>query len=83
MKILISTPLQEEINFFLRSCIQRGFQTESSVTGRLPVVRLPDLSITLARGGLGKAQFAVQTQHLLDACTDWDLVICAGIGLSL
>ncbi|MFQ5928763.1 MAG: 5'-methylthioadenosine/S-adenosylhomocysteine nucleosidase [Acidobacteriota bacterium] len=78
MRILIITPMQEEFDFFLQSCTKRGFHTEESMTGRLPVVRLPDLSVTLARGGTGKAQFAVQTQHLLDTCRDWDLVICAG-----
>ena len=41
-------------------------------------MRLPSLGVTLARGGLGKAQFALQTQHLLDSCSDWDLIICAG-----
>ena len=46
--------------------------------GKLPVVQLPDLGVTLARGGLGKVQFAVQTQHLLDTCSDWDLIVCAG-----
>jgi adenosylhomocysteine nucleosidase len=46
--------------------------------GKLPVVQLPDLGVTLARGGLGKVQFAVQTQHLLDSCSDWDLIVCAG-----
>ena len=46
--------------------------------GRLPVVQFPDLGVTLARGGLGKVQFAVQTQHLLDTCSDWDLIVCAG-----
>jgi adenosylhomocysteine nucleosidase len=46
--------------------------------GRLPVVHLPELDVTLACGGLGKVQFAVQTQHLLDVCPAWDLVICAG-----
>jgi adenosylhomocysteine nucleosidase len=46
--------------------------------GRLPVVRFPDLNVTSSRGGLGKVQFAVQTQHLLDFCPDHSLVICAG-----
>jgi adenosylhomocysteine nucleosidase len=41
-------------------------------------VRLPDLNITLARGGPGKAQFAIHTHHLLDAAANWGLVICAG-----
>ena len=70
--------MQEEFNFFLQGCTEHGYQTENSVAGRLPVVRLPGLGITLARGGTGKTQFAVQTQYLLDTCTDRDLVICAG-----
>ena len=41
-------------------------------------MRLVDLDMTVACGGLGKAQFALQTQHLLDASADWDIVFCAG-----
>ena len=78
MKILIVTPMQEELDFLLQGCTKAGFQAESATVGRLPVVRLPDLGVTLARGGLGKVQFAVQTQHLLDTGSDWDLIVCAG-----
>lgn len=78
MKILVITPMQEEFDGFLQGCLKRGFQAEASRVGRLEVARLSALSITLARGGTGKVQFAVQTQHLLDSCTDWELVICAG-----
>ena len=72
------TPTPEELNGFWQSCARRGFQTENSRAGRLPIVRLPELGITVGPGGIGKAQFAVQTQYLLDTGADWDLVICAG-----
>jgi adenosylhomocysteine nucleosidase len=78
MKTLVVIPTQEEFNFFLESCTEYEFRVEDSTVGRLPVVQFPDLGIILSRGGLGKVQFAVQTQHLLDAHPDWDLVICAG-----
>ena len=78
MRRLIVTPMKEELDFLLQGCTRRGFHAEGGVVDRLPVVRLPDLDVTLARGGLGKVQFAVQTQHLLDTCGDWDLIICAG-----
>jgi adenosylhomocysteine nucleosidase len=78
MKILTMVPIQPEIDFLLQACTEKGFHTQDSVIGRLPVVHLPELDVTLACGGLGKVQFAVQTQHLLDVCPDWDLVICAG-----
>jgi adenosylhomocysteine nucleosidase len=75
---LIVTPLQKELDFFLSSCARQGLRAENYAIGRLPVARLPALGLTLARGGGGKVQFAVQTQHLLDAHPGWELVICAG-----
>ena len=51
--------------------------------GRLPITYLPGLGLTLAQGGLGKAQFAVQTQHLIDSGEGWEVVICAGAGGAL
>ncbi len=81
--VLVATPLQEEHDFFSDWCVQSGFHVERAVLGRLPVVRLPELGITLARGGTGKAQFAAQMQHLLDAGGRWDLAVCAGAAGSL
>ena len=78
MRRIIITPMKEELDLLLQSCATTGFDAESATVGRLSVVQLPDLGVTLARGGLGKVQFAVQTQHLLDTCNDWDLIICAG-----
>ncbi len=78
MKRLIITPMLEELDFLVQGCTKAGFHAERATVGRLSVVQLPDLGVTLARGGLGKVQFAVQTQHLLDTCNDWDLIICAG-----
>ena len=78
MRKLIITPMKEELDFLLQSCTKLGFHAERAMIGRLPVVRISDLDATLARGGLGKVQFAVQTQHLLDTCSDWDLIVCAG-----
>jgi adenosylhomocysteine nucleosidase len=47
--------------------------------GRLPIMSFPRLGITLAPGGFGKVQFAVQTQYLLDIGPKWDRVVCAGV----
>lgn len=78
MKILVVTPLQKEMDALLAGCAQLGSRVEEAVVGRLTVARIPDLGLTVARGGVGKAQFAVHTQHLLDAAT-WDMAICAGV----
>jgi adenosylhomocysteine nucleosidase len=78
MKTLIITPRQAELDFFAQGCTRRGFKAEQSMAGRLPVVSFPQLGITLAPGGFGKVQFAVQTQYLLALGTKWDRVVCAG-----
>jgi adenosylhomocysteine nucleosidase len=78
MQILVVIPIQEEVDCLRQSCIDQGFQAETAMIGKLPVTRFPALSMTLAAGGLGKTQLAVQTQHLIDLGPDWDLVICAG-----
>lgn len=78
MKTLVVFPLQEELDFFLAYCQARSMRWSRSSIGRLPVHKSTELDLTLARGGTGKAQFALQTQHLLDVGPPWDLVICAG-----
>jgi len=78
MKTLAIVPIQSEADFLMQAIIEEGYQGEKAQIGRLPAVHVPELSLTLACGGLGKVQFAVQTQHLLDMCSDWDLVLCAG-----
>jgi len=78
MKTLVVCPLQEELAFFLARCGKKGLAWEEQQIGLLTVARIPDLDLTLAVGGTGKAQFALQTQHLIDAGPGWEIVICAG-----
>jgi len=70
--------MQAELEHLLRACARQGFGATRGALGRLAVSHLPDLDLTLACGGTGKAQFAVQTQHLLDSGPDWERVVCAG-----
>lgn len=78
MKTLILTPTKQEFDFFLRSCTRFGIEIASSKAGKLRVAQLVELNVTVALGGTGKAQFAVQTQHLLETGAGWSLVIGAG-----
>ena len=77
MQILTVIPTPVERDHFLQACHDLGYPSEAGATGRLASAYFPPLDITVACGGLGKAQFGVQTQHLIDAA-HWDLVICAG-----
>ena len=66
MKRLVVVPTKKETDFFLQAFSDMVFYSGKSVLGRLPVVQFDDLGVTVANGGLGKVQFATQTQHLLD-----------------
>jgi hypothetical protein len=65
MQILVVTPLAAEVACFLQSCVEQGILSETMVMEKLPVTHFPALGAIVAQGGLGKAQFAVQTQHLI------------------
>ena len=78
MKTLIVIPLQKELDAFVQGCQACQVRVRQDLIGKLEVTNLSGLDITLACGGLGKAQFGVQTQHLLDLEPSWDLVLCAG-----
>lgn len=78
MKILVVPPTAEEVKCFLQSFAEQGIRSETIMVGKLPVTHFLDLGVIVALGGLGKAQFAVQTQHLIDKCPGLDVVICAG-----
>jgi adenosylhomocysteine nucleosidase len=78
MQTLIVMPLQEEITLFRHACTAHGLATVGGTVGRLVAVRVPTLGLTIVPGGLGKVQFAVQTQYVLGVSRTWDVVICAG-----
>jgi adenosylhomocysteine nucleosidase len=81
--VLLLTPLQEERDALVAGLRRHGHASEAGRAGRLDCLRFPDLALALAIGGHGKAQFAVQTQHLLERLGKVDLVICAGAAGSL
>jgi adenosylhomocysteine nucleosidase len=71
-------PLQEELDFLLAYWVEQGYRSSPAVIGLLPATEVPELNLLIARGGVGKAQFAVHTRHILDHCGPVDLVVCAG-----
>ena len=76
-KILVITPLEEEYNDLYHSLSALSLKSYTERIGKLDVQCFPEANVTLARGGHGKTQFGIQTQHLLDHAK-FDLVICAG-----
>jgi len=75
--MLVVIPTEKEFAAFLAASGARGFHTESLVLGRISVRRIIEMDGYAARGGLGKVEFGVRTQHLLDHY-EAPLVVCVG-----
>ena len=78
MTYLVVTPIPEELQLLSKYLVQEDFKVHNKVIGRLPTIQFPELDLILAQGGLGKTQFGLQTQHLLDHCSLVHAVVCAG-----
>jgi adenosylhomocysteine nucleosidase len=75
---LIVLPLQAEVDILSEALVADGLRLEHTQAGRLPLLAFPEIGAALARGGHGKAQFALHTRHLLDHAEPVDLMVCAG-----
>jgi len=78
MSILFVTPLQSELDFFSQSLHEHDYSSTAVQVGRIAAQHFPALDLLVARGGHGKTQFGVQTQHLLDHAGDAEAVVCVG-----
>ena len=45
---------------------------------RCKIIELPEIEAGVAQGGLGKVQFAIKTQYLIDKIAGLNTVLCAG-----
>ena len=78
MRILVLTPIEKEFDSLTARISDFGYVRYEQTTGRLPFVSFLDGALVVAPGGLGKAQFGIQTQHAIDMLHDREMVICAG-----
>ena len=78
MTVLVITPIDEEYEAFKNTLAEFGHSGVDRAVGRLTVREYDGGEIILAQGGLGKAQFGVQTQHLIDNLDGISVVVCAG-----
>jgi adenosylhomocysteine nucleosidase len=76
--IVVLTPDVKEARGLLGAFRRSGFVAQDATLGVLPCSVLPDLDMLVAVGGNGKAQFAAQTQYVLDRCPETKVLICAG-----
>ena len=78
MTVLLVTPISEEYEAFTNALSDFGHDGVDLAVGRLTAKSYDGGEIILAQGGLGKAQFGVQTQHLIDNLEGVSVVVCAG-----
>ncbi len=83
MPTAIVTPIAEELDALTEAFDQRWHSRDLCQVGRVRAHLYRSGDVILAQGGLGKVQFAVTTQHLLDNLDDLSLVVCAGVSGSL
>lgn len=79
MTVVIITPIEEERDSLALALERRGRKGRVLRIGRLDGTSYHDGALLLVLGGLGKTQFAVHTQHVLDHLDDVSTVICAGV----
>ncbi|PWQ97763.1 5'-methylthioadenosine/S-adenosylhomocysteine nucleosidase [Leucothrix arctica] len=78
MKKLVVIPTKNECTLFLKKCVELGHVYVEVEYGKLICYELTQLQVVVALGGLGKAQFGVQTQYLIDRIKDLDSALCIG-----
>jgi adenosylhomocysteine nucleosidase len=83
VSLLVVLPLHAELELLAASLTARSFELEPLQVGRLPAQHCPALGLLLAHGGHGKAQFAAQTQHLLDTLSSVEATLCCGVAGAL
>lgn len=76
--VLVVAPLKKEADAICRRLVERGVPSTPEQVGALSCTALPSLDMVIGVGGVGKAQYGVQAQHLLDHCRDAALLVCVG-----
>ena len=78
MTVLAVVPTSREFEALTEFLAEWGHEAGELQAGRLPIKEYAAGRLLVARGGLGKVQFSLHTQHLLDNLAGVNLVVCAG-----
>ena len=83
MKLLVITPIEEELDALSGVLRELGGQDEQVPVGRANALSFYQGRLLLLQGGLGKAEFGVRTQYALDSLEGVGGVVCAGVAGAL
>lgn len=82
-RFLIATPQADELEAMLETWNRLGHPSDCLDLGALQCHAVPSLNLLAAVAGHGKAQFALQTQYLVDRVDHVRCLVCAGAAGSL
>lgn len=82
-RLLIATPQADELEPMLEAWKRLGHPSDCRSLGKLQCHAVPSLNLLAAVAGHGKAQFALQTQYLVDRVDRVRCLVCAGAAGSL
>lgn len=80
---LVATPQKSELELLLDALERLGYTSRARSVGRMTCHGIPALDLIVAVAGHGKAQFALQTQYLVDRLDGVGSLMCVGAGGSL
>lgn len=75
---LIATPQDDELEPLLDAFHRLGHPSSARQVDLMSYHEMPSLDLLVATAGHGKAQFALQTQYLVDQIVDVRSLICVG-----
>lgn len=75
---LVLAPQTEETKALLEGLYLNGYSGETKEVGSIQSTIIPSLGMMVAVGGHGKAQFALQAQHLIEHLPDLNYLFCVG-----
>jgi adenosylhomocysteine nucleosidase len=77
-RALIVLPQSEELAPFLRRVHDLGHPSRPVEVGQIGAFEIASLNAVIALGGHGKAQFALQSQYLIDRLGKVETLVCLG-----
>lgn len=77
-RILVVIPTKGEFEHFIDEVSRLENIPSQLDIKKIQVVNFPTLNLSVALGGLGKTQFGIQTQYLIDNIKSIEFVICVG-----
>ncbi len=78
MRNLIVIPTKLEMECFIKNWSAAGSSLKVFTLGKYEAFEFERFETVVALGGLGKVQFGIQTQYLIDKIMDLKAVLCAG-----